>query len=84
MITVDECIFSLKRDLSVRTKTSTLIAVAVIAIGTVGAILGSLWKTTVSMDSKVDLIREHQIRIITQLDIHVDDTNNGRAHGDQR
>ncbi len=79
-----ECIFDLKRDLSIRVKTPTLIAIAVISIGVVGAILGSLWRTTASMDAKIDTIKENQVAVMTTMNIHMNSLNDRPVHSDQK
>ena len=80
MKAIEQCLATFKRDLAVRPKTPTIVAVAVIAVGVLGAILGSLWQDLGSVDAKVDLIREDQVKVMTTLEIHVDETNNGNSH----
>ena len=80
MKAIEQCLATFKRDLAVRPKTPTIVAVAVIAVGVLGAILGSLWQDLGSVHGKVDLIREDQVKVMTTLEIHVDETNNGNSH----
>jgi len=82
MKALDQCMATFKRDLAARPRTPTLIAIAVMAVGVVGAILGSLWNDLGTVHKKVDAIREDQVKVMTTLKIHVEDTNNGgNQHG---
>ena len=82
MKSLDQCMITFKRDLVARPRTPTLITIAVIVVGIVGAILGSLWGDLGAVHKKVDLIREDQVKVMTTLEIHVEDTNNGgNRHG---
>jgi len=82
MKAMEQCMATFKRDLSVRVKSHTMIAIGVLAVGILAGLLGSLWNDMTGLHGKVDLIREDQVKVITTLKIHVEDTNNGgNSHG---
>lgn len=80
----EQCLASFKTEIIARPKITTLVALGVIVAGVLAGLMGTLYQDVTNMHVKIDAIRDDQIRVMTTLDIHVDETNNGNAHSEKK
>jgi hypothetical protein len=52
-----------------RVRTTTLITVTVIVLGVLSGLLGTIYLQAEATAVKVDLIREHQVKVLTVLEL---------------
>lgn len=64
-------IHDVEQGMEKRAKTTTIIALAVIAIGIFSGILSAMWMQTNAIARKVDTIREEQVKVVTTLSLHM-------------
>jgi hypothetical protein len=59
----------LETEMAKRIKITTLITVTVIALGVLSGLLSVIWIQGKTTAIKVDVIREHQVRVLTVLEL---------------
>ena len=59
----------LETEMGKRMKTTSLVAIAILAVGILSGLLSSLWVQTDTISCKVDKIREYQVRVLTVLEL---------------
>jgi hypothetical protein len=52
-----------------RVRITTLITITVVVLGVLSGLLGAIWLQAQTTSVKVDAIREHQVRVLTVLEL---------------
>lgn len=59
----------LEEEMGKRVRITTLITITVVVLGVLSGLLGAIWLQAQTTSVKVDAIREHQVRVLTVLEL---------------
>lgn len=71
---------AVRDDVTTRAKVSTIITVSIIVIGVLSGLLSALYFQANAMDKKLDLVREHQVQVMTVLNLREIQLENHHKH----